>query len=96
MTNTEIVNILAREKRVETMAAAIGRSLPTEELEDISQNVYLAVLQMDNALLSDLYENGQVNFYLARVTKNTVLYALRTLKSEREHRKTYLESLEKT
>ena len=63
----EIVEVLARERRVETICENVCRR---RGLEDLAQLVYMYLLDSPDALLSDLYENGQINFYIVRMIKN--------------------------
>ena len=66
-TAREIVEVLARERRVETLCENVCRR---RGLEDLAQLVYMYLLDSPDALLSDLYENGQINFYIVRMIKN--------------------------
>lgn len=68
-TPSEIVEALAREKRIEALVSNVCRR-PADELKDLSQLVYLALLQTPASLLSDLYENGQLDFYAVRIIQN--------------------------
>lgn len=65
-----IVDTLARERRIETMVETIARQSLTADLKDLCQIVYLAILEYDADRLSDLWENGQINYFLARVIIN--------------------------
>ena len=42
----------------------------TADLKDLCQIVYLVLLEYDETRLRDLWENGQMNFFLARVILN--------------------------
>lgn len=66
-TAREIVEVLAREKRVEALCENVCRR---RGLDDLAQLVYMYLLDSPDALLSDLYENGQINFYIVRMIKN--------------------------
>ena len=66
----EIIDQLAREKRVETMLANIAKKPVTGTLEDLCQMVYLILLEYDGAKIEDLWENGQINFFIARILLN--------------------------
>lgn len=70
MTRTEIVAELARDRRVETMVENIARQPLTPELRDLSQMVYLILLEYDEDKLVDLWTNGQINFFIARIVIN--------------------------
>ena len=66
----EIIDQLARERRVETMLANIAKKPVTGTLEDLCQMVYLILLEYDGAKIEDLWENGQINFFIARILLN--------------------------
>lgn len=68
-TASEIVEAIARERRVETLCKNVCKR-PEGELSDLSQIVYMALLQTPAALLNDLFENGQLDFYAVRIIKN--------------------------
>lgn len=70
-TNAEIVEILARDRRVEKIIERVaGHDTRTADLADLSQMVYLTLLELPDGLLQDLFENGQENHYIVRVIKN--------------------------
>lgn len=66
----QIVEILAKERRVETLVANISHSELTADLKDLCQMVYLILLEYDEAKIQDLWNNGQINFFLARIIVN--------------------------
>lgn len=70
MTRAEIVGTLARERRVETMVENIARQALTPDLRDLCQMVYLILLEYDEDKLVDLWTNGQMNFFIARIVIN--------------------------
>lgn len=70
MDRSQIVAQIARERRVETMVENIAKSPLTADLKDLSQMVYLALLEYDEAKIQDLWEHGQINFFIARIIIN--------------------------
>lgn len=70
MDKSEIVAQIARERRVETMVENIAKSPLTPDLKDLSQMVYLALLEYDGTKIVDLWEHGQINFFIARIIIN--------------------------
>lgn len=67
----EIVEALGREQRVEQMILCIARtSILSPDLQDLAQMVYLALLDYPEDKLADLWEHGQINFFLARIILN--------------------------
>lgn len=67
MTRQEIVETLARNKAVETMVVNIAHEPMCADLADLAQMVYLILLEYDERKLQDLWDNGQMNFFLARI-----------------------------
>ena len=70
MTRREIVEQLARERRVETMVENIAKQPLSAELKDLAQMVYVVLLEYDEDKLADLWNNGEVNFFIARIIIN--------------------------
>ena len=67
---SEIVATIAQERRVETMVENIAKTPLTPDLKDLSQMVYLILLEYDEGKLKDLWEHGQMNFFIARIILN--------------------------
>lgn len=42
----------------------------TNELQDLAQMVYLILLEYDEDKVIDLYEHGQIDFFIARIILN--------------------------
>ena len=65
-----IIETLAQEKRVEALGENFAHHSLTADLKDLSQMVYLILLEYDESKLQDLWENGQINFFLVRIILN--------------------------
>ncbi len=65
-----IVDSIARDHIVETMVCKIAHQAMGADLEDLCQMVYLVLLEYDEDKLLDLWENGQIRFFIARVILN--------------------------
>lgn len=65
-----IIETLAKEKRVEALVENIAHHSLTADLNDLCQMVYLVLLEYDEEKLRGLWDNGQINFFLARVIIN--------------------------
>ena len=65
-----IIEILAKERRVEALVENIAHHSLTADLKDLCQMVYLILLEYDESKLQDLWENDQINFFLARIIIN--------------------------
>lgn len=70
MTKEELITKIAEERQVEKMVANIAHQALTSDLCDLCQMVYLILLEYDESKLLDLYENGMIRFFLARVIVN--------------------------
>lgn len=69
-TKTEIIEAIARDRMVETMVTNIAHKPMSADLEDLSQMVYLILLEYDEKKLQDLWENNQMHFFVARIIVN--------------------------
>lgn len=65
-----IIETLAQEKRVEALVENIAHHSLTADLKDLCQMVYMILLEYDEGKLQDLWENDQMNFFLARIILN--------------------------
>lgn len=73
ITPAEIAATLARERRVETMVQNIAHAHSlSQDLRDLCQMVYLLLLTYDPDKIVDLWENDQINFFLARVIRTNL------------------------
>lgn len=70
MDRNSIVNEIAKGKMVESMVQNIAHQSLTADLKDLSQMVYLILLEYDEAKLQDLWENRQMPYFLARIIIN--------------------------
>ena len=52
------------------MVENIAHQTLTADLKDLCQMVYLILLEYDESKLQDLWENEQINFFLARIIIN--------------------------
>jgi len=77
MDRYQIVEALGRQRRVEHFVQIYARSEDPADREDLAQIVYLALLKMDEDKLRDLWDSGEIDFYLRRVIR-TQLYGKRT------------------
>ena len=75
MTKYEVINILAREHLVDRIVNKLLSSSknPFDCPEDLIQDVYLLLLEKGDKLIVDLYEKGELAYYLLRVVRNQLL-----------------------
>ena len=66
----EMVAKMARERRVETMVENIAKKPLDADLKDLAQMVYVILLEYDENKLLDLWDHGQMNFFVARIIIN--------------------------
>ena len=76
--STEIINELAKNKVIEKLVANIspeGDSSPgalSSDNQDLSQLIYLTLLEKPNSLIEDLYSKGELIFYVIRIITRNV------------------------
>lgn len=75
MTKYEVIDIIAREHLVERIVNKLLSSSknPFDCPEDLIQDVYLLLLEKGDKLIVDLYERGELAYYLLRVVRNQLL-----------------------
>jgi len=70
MTKYEIVEELAKKGHIERMVHNAAKT-SAPELDDLSQEIYEILLNMDEDKLIDLYEKGrQLDYWIARIIMN--------------------------
>lgn len=71
MTRNEIVEALARDRRVEQICAMVTHLKADDpDLLDLGQHIYLILLEYDEPKLQDLWENDEINFLIVRLVLN--------------------------
>lgn len=70
MTKAQIIENIARKRKVERLIENIAHHSLTADLCDLSQMVYLILLEYDEQKLQDLWENNQMNFFIVRIIVN--------------------------
>ena len=66
-----IINELAKNKVIEKLVANISPESDSFDNKDLSQLIYLTLLEKPNSLIEDLYSKGELIFYVIRIiTKN--------------------------
>lgn len=68
MTKNEIVQKLYKEHIVQNIIFNISHGMETgENLRDLEQDVYLILLGKPEKFIQDLFENNEINFWIANV-----------------------------
>ena len=70
MNKYEIVEQLARARKVEEMVSNIAHSPLTDDLRDLCQMVYAYLLEYDDDKIADLHDHNQMGFFIARIVIN--------------------------
>lgn len=73
-TNAQIINEIANAHLIEEIIDGITYSKfeNKENLKDLSQDIYLQLLQMDNAKINELYFKKQLRFWVTRIITNNI------------------------
>ena len=77
MTKFEVVDELSRSNTVEKI---IYKLLPASKNrfdcpDDLVQDIYVLLLEKDDKLIIDLYNKGELGFYLLKIARNQLLSA---------------------
>lgn len=75
MTKLEIVDELSRSNTVEKI---IYKLLPASKNrfdcpDDLVQDIYVLLLEKDDKLIIDLYNKGELGFYLLKIARNQLI-----------------------
>lgn len=75
MTKYEIIDELSKDSTVEKI---VYKLLPASKNrfdypDDLVQDIYLLMLEKDDNLIIDLYNKGELGFYLLKIAKNQLL-----------------------
>ena len=75
MTKYDVVDIIARDHLVERIVNKLLSSSknPFDCPEDLIQEIYLLLLQKNDDLIVNLYNKGEIGFYLLKVARNQLL-----------------------
>ena len=73
----EIVNELSRSNTVEKIIYKLlpCSKNPFDYPEDLIQDIYVLLLEKDDKLIVDLYERGELGYYILKVVRNQLLSA---------------------
>ena len=73
----EIVNELSRSNTVEKIIYKLlpCSKNPFDYPEDLIQDIYVLLLEKDDKLIIDLYERGELGYYILKVVRNQLLSA---------------------
>ena len=70
--SAEIINELAKNKVIEKLVANISPDDNSPDTSDLSQLIYLTLLEKPNSLIEDLYSKGELIFYVIRIITRNV------------------------
>ena len=70
MTVEEVVELVAKEAWVEECIKVVTGGVWRSEYGDLAQDILLELL--DQTKVVDLYEKGQLKFYIMRITRNNI------------------------
>lgn len=75
MTKYEVIDIIAKEHLVDRIVTKLLSSSknPFDYPEDLIQDIYLLILQKDDDLIINLYEKGELGYYLLKIARNQLL-----------------------
>lgn len=75
MTKSDVLDIIAREHLVDRIVNKLLSSSknPFDCPEDLIQDVYLLLLQKDEDLIVNLYNKGEIGYYILKVVRNQLL-----------------------
>lgn len=73
MSNTTIIEQLAKSGVVEQYLKVLGKSENPENLKDLKQDIYLSLLEMDEEFLNTLVNGDKLNDFVFIMLKNNIM-----------------------
>lgn len=75
MTKYDVLDIIARDHLVDRIVNKLLSSSknPFDCPEDLIQDVYLLLIEKSDKLIVDLYERGELGYYILKVVRNQLL-----------------------
>lgn len=72
-TKNQIIEKLYKENFVQSVLKKYTTKLSFEDEEDVSQEIYLILLEIPEEEIVQLFNNNQLNFYIVKIIKNQLL-----------------------
>lgn len=72
-TKNQIIEKLYKENFIQSVIKKYTTKLSFEDEEDVSQEIYLILLEMPEEEIVQLFNNNQLNFYIVKIIKNQLL-----------------------
>lgn len=67
MDKNQVIEELYKHKTIEQIVYQVGRGEDQQNLEDCVQDLYVALLEKPKKLIISMYENNELNFYIANM-----------------------------
>ena len=100
MDKNQVIEELYKHKIIEKIVYQVGRGEDPQNLEDCIQDLYVALLEKPKKLIISMYENKEINFYIAnmavRQIRSSTSPYYRMYKKFRNSSKPIIDSLLKT
>lgn len=100
MDKNQVIEELYKHKIIEQIVYQVGRGEDQQNLEDCIQDLYVALLEKPNKLIISMYENKEINFYIAnmavRQIRSSTSPYYRMYKKFRNSSKPIIDSILKT
>lgn len=71
MTKNDVIAIIAKERMVEQIVSNIAKSADNL-LQDLQQDIYIDLLSKEEQKIVNLYETGQLKFFITRMVINNI------------------------
>lgn len=75
MDKYEIIDKLARDGDIEKIVHKLSKDSknPFDCLEDLIQDIYIILLEKEDKFIEELYERGELGFWILRIVRNQLL-----------------------
>ena len=66
----QVIERIARARQVETIVCNVAHSPLTEDLKDISQYIYIALMKYSEDVIREMYDGGRMDYFISRIAMN--------------------------
>ena len=66
----QVIEQIARARQVETIVCNVAHSPLTEDLKDISQYIYIALMKYSEDTIREMYDGGRMDYFISRIAMN--------------------------
>lgn len=72
ISSRDIINNLAKEKKVEKLVRKYTDFTNNPYIEDLIQDIYVSLMEKENIFIQNLYKNDELDYFIIKMIKNNL------------------------